>query len=320
MKAKMNHADPHRTGELARNVAVALRFKKSQGTPEMPQVEKEVLASNYDRARGGNLHLASNARDTDFKHPGLYLRKALPDRVDVIERVIADGDRVGLLFRVTATHSGEFFGVPPGGKRIDVHEVALLRLAGGKMVEGWFMMDEAELLRQMGATLPARGDGRIIAPAVPCGGDDVETFIKRLEAKGALSQEDHNKIVAAASRMRGAKEGLAAAHRHLRYGFTHLRDYCAARGMAFDLDAALPDRTDKVEVLMAEADEVWMRFSTSGTHLGALCGIPPTGTQVGVHVCSIMRFADDKIVESWTFADEFGLLLQLGAPNLLFGS
>ena len=145
----MNHADPHRTGELARNAAVALRFKKSQGTPEMPQVEKEVLAPDYDRVRGGNLHLAANARDTDFTHPGLYLRKALPDRVDVIERVIADGDRVGLLFRVTATHTGGFFGVPPSGKRIDVYEVALLRLANGQMVEGWFMMDEAELLRQM---------------------------------------------------------------------------------------------------------------------------------------------------------------------------
>ena len=49
----MNHADGNRKGELARNVAVALRFKKSQGTPAMPQVELEVLASNYDRARGG---------------------------------------------------------------------------------------------------------------------------------------------------------------------------------------------------------------------------------------------------------------------------
>jgi len=49
----MNHANPNRSAELARNVAVALRFKKSQGTPEMPQVEKEVLAPNYDRVRSG---------------------------------------------------------------------------------------------------------------------------------------------------------------------------------------------------------------------------------------------------------------------------
>lgn len=313
----MHHADAHRTGDLARNVAVALRFKKSQGTPEMPQVEKEVLAPGYDRVRGGNLHLAANARDEDFTHPGLYLRKALPDRVDMIERVIADGDRVGLLFRVTATHTGGFFGVPPGGKRLDVYEIAMLRLANGQMVEGWFMMDEAELLRQMGAKLPARSDGRLMAPAVPDKGETADDVIRRLEAKGTLSQQDRNKIAAAASRSKRPQDARAPDHRTLRYGFTHLRNCCAARGIPFDLDAAIPDRTDRIEVLMAEGDEVWMRFSTGGTHSGTLCGIAPTGRRVGVHVTSIMRFADGKMTESWTFADEFGLLLQLGAPDLL---
>jgi len=158
----MNHADENRSPELARNVAVALRFKKSQGTPEMPQVEKEVLAPEYNRVRGGNFHLASNARDQDFPLPGMYLRTAIPDRVDVIEQVIAEGDRVGLLFRVTGTHTGNFFGIPPTGRKIDVYEVALLRIVNGRMVEGWFMMDEAELLRQLGARMPARKDGRIV--------------------------------------------------------------------------------------------------------------------------------------------------------------
>ena len=313
----MEHADPNRTGELARNVAVALRFKKSQGTPEMPQVEKEVLAPGYDRARGGNLHLAANARNEDFTHPGLYLRHALPDRVDVIERVIADGDRVGLLFRVTATHTGGFFGIAPTGKRLDVYEIAMLRLVNGQMVEGWFMMDEAELLRQMGAKLPVRRDGRIVAPPVPQAGEEMDSVIRRLEAKGSLSPQDRNKIVAAASRSRNATETRAPGHRHLRYGFQHLRDYGKAQGAAFDLDAAIPDRHDKIEVLMAEGDEVWMRFSTGGTQQAALCGLPASGKRVGVHVAAILRFADGRITESWTFADEFGLLLQLGTPNLL---
>src|SRR5262249_3751612 len=152
--------------------AVALRFKKSQGTPEMPQVEKEVLAPDYDRVRGGNFHLAVNARDQDFPHPGMYLRTAIPDRVDVIEEVIAEGDRVGLLFRVTGTHTGNFFGIAPTGNRIDVYEVALLRIMNGRMVEGWFMMDETALLKQLAAKLPPRQDGKIVAPPVPKSGQD----------------------------------------------------------------------------------------------------------------------------------------------------
>ena len=65
--------------ELERNKAVALRFKKSQGTPEMPQVEKEVLAPNYNRIRGGSFHLAANARGQGWPEPGMYLRAAFPD-------------------------------------------------------------------------------------------------------------------------------------------------------------------------------------------------------------------------------------------------
>ena len=53
---------------------------------------------------------------------------------------------------------------------------------------------------------------------------------------------------------------------------------------------------------------------------GPLAGIAPTGKRLGVHVVALMRFAEEKIVESWTFADEFGLLLQLGAPDLLLGA
>ena len=317
----MNHADKNRTGELARNVAVALRFKKSQGTPEMPQVEKEVLAPNYNRVRGGNYHLANNARDQGRPGPGMYLRTAFPDRVDVIEEVIAEGDRVGLLFRVTATHTGNFFGIPPTGKKLDVYEIALLRIVGGQMVEGWFMMDEAELLRQLGAKMPPRRDGQFIAPPLPNTGEDADAFVQRLASQPPASQQDSNKLIAARSRLSTpSSEDRAPDYRQRRYGFQHLRDYGNAHGLGeLALDSAFPDRHDRIDALIAEGDQVWMRFNTNGTHQASFCGLPPTGKRVGVPVVSIMNFADGKWKDSRTFADELGMLLQLGAPNLLLG-
>lgn len=317
----MNHANPDRSGDLARNVAVALRFKKMQGTPEMPQVEKEVLAPNYDRVRGGNLHLANNARDQGWPHPALYLRAALPDRVDVMERVIADGDRVGLLFRVTGTHTGNFFGIPPTGKRIDVYEVALLRIVNGQMVEGWYMMDEAELLRQLEAKLPPRSDGKRIASPLPQT-DDAPAFVKKLEAQPALTALARNKLTAARMRLStGAKEKLAAGHQNLRHGFANTRAYSKAHGHGeLDLDAAFAGRRYGMDVLMAEGNQVWMRFNVSGTHNGPFCGIPGTGARMGVNAVAVLDFDDaGNIVSSWTFADELGLLLQLGQPDLLLG-
>jgi predicted ester cyclase len=312
----MNHANPNRSEALARNVAIALRFKKSQGTPAMPQVEKEVLAPNYDRARGGNLHLANNARDQGWAHPGMYLRSAFPDRVDVIEQVIAEGDRVGLLFRVTATHTGSFFGIAPTGRRVDVYEIAWLRIVNGQMVEGWFMMDETALLKQLGVKLPPRADGRIIAPPLPDGGEEVDALVRRLAAEPA--ELNNNKIVIGGSRATRDDGGRAADHRSLRNGFHHLREYSRAKGFGdLALDAAIPDRHDRIDAMIAEGDTVWMRFNTGGTHSGSLTGVAPTGKRVRVPVAMIARFVDGKWRESWTFADELGFLLQLGQPNLL---
>ncbi len=314
----MKHANPDRTDELARNVAVALRFKQTQGKPEMPQVEKEVLAPFYDRVRGGNLHLAGNARDQGWPHPALYLRAAFPDRVDVMEQVIADGDRVGLLFRVTGTHTGNFFGIPPTGKKIDVYEVAMLRIVDGQMIEGWYMMDEAALLQQLGVKMPVRSDGRIITPAIPRT-DDGPTFVRKLERQPVNSTLDRNRLAAARTRLTTkGKVGLAADHRLLRFGFVRTRDYCKAQGIDLGLDTAFPDRYYGLDVLIAEGNQVWVRFNVHGTHSAPFCGIAPTGARMGVNAVSILNFDDaGEIVSSWTFADELGVLLQLGRPNLL---
>ncbi len=307
--------------ELERNKAVALRFKKSQGTKDMPQVEKEVLAPHYNRIRGGNFHLASNARGEGWPEPGMYLRTAFPDRVDIIEHVVAEGDTVGLLFRLTATHTGNLFGIPPTGRKVDVYEIALLRIVNGQMVEGWFMMDEAELLRQLGARMPVRKDGRIIAPPVPDLGESGDALAQRLSAKTPLSRLDRHKVIAARSRSSAPTPAdRSPDYRRRREAFQHLHDYGVARGVSGEtLRSALSDRQDRIDRLAAEGDQAWMRFYVWGTHTGNLYGLPATGKRVGVPAVEIARFAGGKLKESWCFGDELGLLLQLGVPNFLPG-
>jgi predicted ester cyclase len=315
----MSNAD--RNSELERNKAVALRFKKSQGTKDMPQVEKEVLAPHYNRIRGGNFHLASNARGEGWPEPGMYLRTAFPDRVDIIERVVAEGDTVGLLFRLTATHTGNLFGIPPTGRKVDVYEIALLRIVNGQMVEGWFMMDEAELLRQLGAKMPVRKDGRIIAPPVPDLGESGDALAQRLSAKAPLSPLDQQKVILARSRSSAPSAAdRSPDYRRQREAFQHLRDYGVARGVGGEtVRSALSDRQDRIDRLVAEGEQAWMRFYVMGTHAANLYGLPATGRRVGVPAVEVARFAGGKLKESWCFGDELGLQLQLGVPNLLLG-
>src|SRR5882672_221766 len=191
---------PLSSSERERNKAVALRFKKSQGTPEQDAVMKEVLAPDYKRLRGGLYNLEANARDQGFPSSGSYLRGAFPDRVDIVEQVIAEGDKVGLLFRLTGTHKGHLFGIPPTGKKVDVYEIAVLRIVDGQMREGWFMADEAGLLKQLGAKLPPRKDGRVIVPPVTGIGEDPEAVLKRLERGPQSTLEDRHRLIVARSK------------------------------------------------------------------------------------------------------------------------
>jgi predicted ester cyclase len=307
--------------DIERNKAAVRRFKEAKGTKDEAAIIRDVLAPGYKRWRGGVEHIAANARDQGFPGPGPYLRGAFPDRTDTIEDVIAEGDRVGMLFRQRGTHKGNFFGIAPTGKTIDIHELGIFRLADGRITEAWFMADELGLLQQLGATLPARKDGQRIAPPVTGGGEDPDAMLALLTAKSASTAQERNRI--AVVRSKGSAppaSDRADGFRQSRVGFQHLRDYGNAKGVGKEtITTALPDRRDHIDDVLAEGDRVWMRFRVAGTHGGNLYGLPPTGTRVEVPEVGVMRFTDGKWKEAWYFADELGLLLQLGAVDKVLG-
>lgn len=81
--------------------------------------------------------------------------------------------------------------------------------------------------------------------------------------------------------------------------------------------AAFPDFQATILDQIAEDDRVVTRKVFTGTHLGPLQGIEPTGRRVEIHVIDIVRVAGGKIVEHWNCVDRLGLLAQLGAlPQL----
>ena len=307
------------TDDLTRIKEVALRFKKLQGTQDERLIEKEVLAPGYQRLRGGMLHLASNAHDQGFPSSGSYLRAAFPDRVDIIEEVIAEGDHVGMLFRLTGTHLGNLFGIPATGRKVDVYEAAILRIVDGRITEGWFMADEAGLLKQLGAELPRRKDGKRVVPPVTSQGEDGDAWLARMWTRPVLTQADRNRIAVAASKSSSPPGDYRAEdYRQLRQGFQHLRNYGVATGTAKQTPTfALPDRRDFVDGFLAEGDSVLMKFRIAGTQTRPLYGHPATHRRVEVPEIGIARFADGKWRYGWYFGDELGMLLQLGALHML---
>ena len=309
----------HALSERERNKAIALQFKKAQGEKDGEATIRQLLSPNYKRTRAGMEHLAANAQGQGYPSAGPYLRAAFPDRVDVIEQVIAEGDTVGMLFRLTGTHHGNFFGIPATHRKVDVYEAAILRIVDGRIVEGWFMADEAGLLKQLGAKLPLRKDGKLIVPPVTNAGEDPDAVLKRLQSQPLATPEDRHRLAVAQSKSSSPpKDYRAADYKQLRQGFQHLRDYGNANGVAKETPTrALPDRRDRIDGFIAEGDTVWMRFKIAGTHKANLYGFPPTGRRIEIPEIGIARFVNGKWQQGWYFGDELGMMLQLGALHML---
>lgn len=68
----------------------------------------------------------------------------------------------------------------------------------------------------------------------------------------------------------------------------------------------------EVERVIADADDVAVRFILRGTHTGAFFGIPPTGRAVVIAANVLLRVHDGKVQELFGIFDEAGMLRQLG--------
>jgi predicted ester cyclase len=80
------------------------------------------------------------------------LWSAFPDVTLRIDDIVESGDRLANRFAISGTHSGEFRGAAPTGRRIEYSGITILRFSGGRCVERWSQTDTLSMLRQLGVT------------------------------------------------------------------------------------------------------------------------------------------------------------------------
>jgi steroid delta-isomerase-like uncharacterized protein len=78
------------------------------------------------------------------------MRKAFPDLEIIIEDQIAEGDKVLTRFRTRGTHQGELWGIPPTGREVEITNMSMSRIEGGKMAEEWPVPDRLGMMQQLG--------------------------------------------------------------------------------------------------------------------------------------------------------------------------
>ena len=127
-----------------------------------------TMRSTYERISAGDLDgFADLVADDFIEHDEMLeglpptkegmleffrgLLAAFPDMRMDVEDLIASEDKTVARVSATGTHQGDFMGVPPTGRRVEVHLIDIMRFDdAGLVCEHWGVADLLSLMQQLG--------------------------------------------------------------------------------------------------------------------------------------------------------------------------
>jgi serine phosphatase RsbU (regulator of sigma subunit) len=128
------------------NKAIFRRYAEEVGN----QLNMELVDEIFDRYISHQPDGSTLERGPeDVKRFHREFRSAFPDFHISIEEQIAEGDKVVSHYTIRGTHQGDFRGIAPTGKEIELKGVTTFRFSPeGKVVETWDSYDQMSLMRQ----------------------------------------------------------------------------------------------------------------------------------------------------------------------------
>jgi steroid delta-isomerase-like uncharacterized protein len=115
----------------------------------------DLLADDF--VEHEELPIPASGRDAPKQLFAMF-RAGFPDMRWTAEDVFQAEDKVVARARVTGTHQGEFMGIPPTGKSIDVKLIDIIRFGNdGLAREHWGVFDQMALMQQLGVVPPPGG-------------------------------------------------------------------------------------------------------------------------------------------------------------------
>jgi predicted ester cyclase len=99
----------------------------------------------------------------------------------------------------------------------------------------------------------------------------------------------------------------------LRLASSEIKGQADVKAYYMTLLTAFSNPNFKIDEAFGKDDKVVKRWTFTGTHTGELNGIKPTNKKITFSGITIARIADGMVVEETDFADDLGLMTQLGA-------
>jgi len=129
---------------LEENKAIVRRFIEEWNKRNFAALDELMAADYFDpslQVRGLEA----------YKQLLTIFLKGFPDWHETIEDIIAEGDKVWVRFKDTGTHTGEYRGLAPTGKKVTETGVLIWRIVDGKIAEKESgVYDELDFYKQLG--------------------------------------------------------------------------------------------------------------------------------------------------------------------------
>ena len=123
---------------LKENMAVVHRLAQAINEKDLNALD-DIMAPDFV-----DLDQKLDSLESFKKYESMFLQGFL-DMHLVIKDIIAKGDRVWIRSEITATHTGEFHGIPPTGKKVKFKNFMIWKINNGKITEResqvWDFMD-----------------------------------------------------------------------------------------------------------------------------------------------------------------------------------
>ncbi len=78
------------------------------------------------------------------------MREAFPDLTVSVEDIIVEDNKAASRVRFSGTQRGEFLGIPPTDKKIDVQVIDIMAYRDGKATDHWGVTDQMAMMVQLG--------------------------------------------------------------------------------------------------------------------------------------------------------------------------
>jgi steroid delta-isomerase-like uncharacterized protein len=132
------------TGSPAANKEIVRRHFEEACNGKRPELWEDLMEESFV------VHhpLMEPGRDS-YREACTGYWGAFPDATVEILDLVAEDDRVAARWSERGTHSGEFMGMAPTGRKYDKEGITIFRLSNGRLAEAWLQEDVTAFQQQL---------------------------------------------------------------------------------------------------------------------------------------------------------------------------